>query len=198
MKIIIITLLIASYSYGQQYTEENGIFHYKDVVEVEKSKEDIKSIIKKWSAVNFNNSNYVTRLDTDDELVIKGSFSIKTDGVKEDIDFTMDVAFKEERYKLEFYYLSNVNNYIGIKFPITHPDKFTKEQFKSSCIEMINQMGFGKKMALKRIEKEKVFNKYYERSKADMAKTYFKVEDKIKSLALSIKNDVSNKKKDDW
>lgn len=195
-RIIHLCLFICIYANGQTYTNDEGVFHYRDVVEVDSM--DIKETISKWIAVNFVNSNHVTRLNDGENIIVKGAFDINTSGIVENIDFTMDVAIKEGKYKLEFYNLSKVDNYIGIKLPIIDPDRYTKEYHRDISTAIINGMGFGKKAALKRMENETTFNKDYERSKGYVIRNFEKVKTYFDAIAYDIKNEFTKNKANGW
>mgnify|MGYP001149417283 CR=1 FL=1 len=197
--LIPILFLIINCGYGQEYTNENGVFHYRDVVEVDKTQKEIRSIASKWVAINFVDSKEVSRLDTDETIIVKALFYVRriNVGIEKRMDFTMDLAFKDGRYKIEFYGLPDIWNHIGLKLPIQDPDQYTVEDFKNNCILAANISGM-KKMIQMKIEKEEWVSKHYKKSKDDMEDSYKQVKNKIDAIAQSLKNTIVSSKKSDW
>lgn len=194
--IIFITLTISAYS--QKFTDDQGLFHYNNVVEIPKEKQEIKALLDKWIAINFKNSNYVTKLNTEDAILVKGSFKILKANVPTTFEFTMDLAIKDGKYKLEIYDLSEFISYMAYSIDVMNPENFTYEIFKAKCVSLADGVSFGKNMMLKKTENQKFMDKHYDQSKTEMTEVYNSVKAQVESIAESIKSYVENNKVGDW
>lgn len=193
----IILLIFAIPFYSQEFTNDLGVFHYTNVIEIPKEKKEIKALLEKWIAINFKNSNYVTKLNTEESIIVKGSFQILKDGVPKTIEFTMDLAIKDGKYKLEIYDLPEFTSYMAYSINIMNPEDFTYEIFKAKCVSLADG-SFGKNIILKKTEDQKFMNKHYAKSKEEMTDVYYSVKNKVESITESVKNYLENNKIGDW
>ena len=194
--LILLTFTLTTYS--QEFTDAKGLFHYTSVVEIPKEKKELKALLDKWIAINFKNSSYVTKLNSEEAIIVKGSFKILKAGAPTTFEFTMDLAIKEGKYKLEIYNLSEFTSYMAYSINIMYPENFTYEIFKAKCVSLADGVSFGKNMILKKTENKKIMDKHYEQSKTEMTEVYNSVKTQVESIAESIKNYVENNKASEW
>ncbi|MEP3838892.1 MAG: hypothetical protein ABJM36_14665 [Algibacter sp.] len=195
MRVIAFFLLISFCSYSQDFKDEFGVFHYKDIVEVDKSKDDIRKIINKAVAINFKDSNHVVKLDTENNLIVKSNLNTR----KGLLDFIMDIEYKEGKYKIEFYQFPIIKTDYNLDSPIVDSTTFTKEFLRKICANKIEQSRESiKKIMTKRLERESYFNTMYKRTKKEVSLVYSHVKLTVSDLASKIKNEVLKKEVSDW
>ena len=79
------------------------------VQEIELKKMELKDKANRWVAKTYNNSNYVTRINNEDNILTKGAFEIGADFTAygatvysaRKVEYTLDLKFKDVRYKIE-------------------------------------------------------------------------------------------------
>ncbi len=189
-------LLFSCFSFGQVSNDlvvKN--LDYKEVFEVDLTKSQIKEQVNKWFALNFKNSNYVIKHSSDDSTIGKGVFNVT-------IDFTIDVTFKNGRYKLEIYGFQQTTNLSGLDTttPVIYYYNYTYEQYinlSRSAFEGLDD-SYGKKYLLKRLNNEKKSREDYNVQKKNMDLTSEGILSKTESIAQSLFKSVKSNKKDDW
>ena len=186
--ISIIVILFPFKGLSQEYSNENGFLHYKNIDTTSMSKSELKNTIEKWCATNLNNSNYSVKLSNEDNVIVKTGFYIIKRGAKQFVEFTLDVAFKENKYKIEAYDFSQIMSYSGYKNAVRNPEYFTKDVYKKESLEMIESVSFGQKAAKKRLENPKSFDKLYNNQLNDLTDTWNKITSKLDAINISIKN----------
>ncbi|EAR14057.1 hypothetical protein RB2501_01485 [Robiginitalea biformata HTCC2501] len=109
MRTLLVFLMCCGVAWGQVEFDGKGNFSLSQVHEVNGSRSDLQKWATEWAAKTYNNSNYVTRINDDDQILTKGSFevpAIQTINGKEftqgrRINYTLNVQFKEGRYKID-------------------------------------------------------------------------------------------------
>lgn len=145
----------------------NGNIYLKNIYEIDLTKTELQQKANKWVAKTYNNSNYVTRINNEDNILTKGSFQVGADFTaygatiysSRKVEYTLDLQFKDGRYKIEIIDLQvsadNIPQEIGIFL-------LTPEQYKKMSIEALsNYDGPGKNAAIKRLNNDKKFMKDY-------------------------------------
>lgn len=207
MKNILILLLlvfISTNSKSQVVIDSlNGIIYLESVHEVDLTKTELKTKANEWVAKAYNNSNYVTRINNDDNILTKGSFKVGADftaygvTIYSDlkIDYTLDLKFRDGRYKIEIINLQNSegNNALDLSGFLMSPEEYKKHSIKA--IE--NYDGIGKKAALKRINNEKKFMKDYNSTHDYGKKIIPQIVNKLKSMDASLLTYMKSKVDDD-
>lgn len=196
-KLLLFFILITQLLHSQEYNNDSGIFQYKTIDSTTLSLTELKSAISKWCAINLKNSNYAVQLNNDDNIIVKTGSYINTRGEKTFIEFTLDFSLKDNRYKIEAYDFPLVMTTLGYKTHIYNPEFYTKDLYKKETLEMIEQLSFGKNAAKKRMENERVFNKYYELQLEDINRIFNHTKGIMDNISLSIKNSI-NKHNTDW
>ncbi len=69
--IIIVLLFFGLIVNSQEYHNDNGIFHYKNIDTTSLSSTELKSIFEKWAVNNLKNSKYAIQLNNDENIIIK-------------------------------------------------------------------------------------------------------------------------------
>ncbi len=105
-KLFLIFILIPIYSYSQITLDtltNNTV--YSKIHEIQKSKKELHQKAIEWIAINFKDANEVVKLNTEDKIIAKGNFSVdfSTNGYSTTypVKFIMEIAFKEQKYKLD-------------------------------------------------------------------------------------------------
>ena len=93
-KFLLLLILIPSVSFSQIQYNTDSSFVFQEVYEVQLSKPEIRKKVNEWIALNFNNSNNVIKLNSEDKIIVKGNLG------KPDIDFDLITEFKDGRYKI--------------------------------------------------------------------------------------------------
>lgn len=205
-KVTLILLFVSTSVLGQLSTNETDDLVYRKIFEIEKTKEQIKESANKWIAINFNDANNVIKHSTDESIIVKGTFDYLFDyggfNMKETAHFTMDIAFKESRYKLEFYDFSNSSEVLkGMKIPIqldlnmTFEDYFNRRQQNTEAMKESS----AKRKSLRELENKDQLKEDYEDYMESSQQTFDKINDKVTSIETSLFEFIkSNKTKDDW
>ena len=117
--------------------------NYSNVFQINKTKQNIYTRTKEWVVVNFKDSNTVLKMDTDDKIMIKGSFdvSVISSGYKfnQKVYFVMSVFFKERRYKLDCFnfVISSLLN--GQLIEVDYKDYLSALNLKNYIVYLQNQ-----------------------------------------------------------
>ena len=109
--ILFLTLPICSNSQVYIDSINNNEVKFKQVYDVDLKKDEIRKLVNKWIAVNFKDANTVIKLDNEDNTILKGIFITSAPSGKWSlenlIDYTLDVSYKDNKYKIEFYDLKS-------------------------------------------------------------------------------------------
>lgn len=195
---ILILMLSIKVSSQVQVDSINETIIIDQVNEVQGSAKELKDKAFEWIAKSYNNSNHVTKLNSDNKIITKGFFDVS--GHKSTLDFASDaenvsylleLSFKDGRYRTE---IKNVTS-LEIKFSLMN-----KLQYKNWLIDFYSKYeGQGKKFALKKINDEKYLNKVYKANQANnqpILKTVIQQMEAINANLLQYMNTVSDD--DDW
>ena len=71
-KILLLLVLIPYFSNGQIQYKDDGSIYFDKVYQVDLEKEEIKSRVNEWMALNFNDSNNVIKMNTNDKIIANG------------------------------------------------------------------------------------------------------------------------------
>jgi len=175
----------------------NNIIYLDQVNEVKGTSKDLKDKAFEWVAKSYNNSNYVTRLNTDDKIITKGTFSTESRSYMnslekaEPIKYTLELSFKDGRYRTEIKDIESTE----IMFSI-----MTKEQFKDWWVTYYeNYTGIGKKFAQKKVQDDKYISNTYEKMKKTTTPILNELKLNMELVNASILSNMkSESKKDDW
>lgn len=183
----------------------SGKIYLDHVQEIELDKKVLKEKTNRWVAKTYNNSNYVTRINNEDNILTKGLFNVGANFTAygatvyspRKIEYTLDLKFKDGRYKIEISNLmmngKDASESILVYF-------MTYEEYKKYSLHaMKNYDGIGKKAAIKRINNEKKFKKDY-KSQQDYGKAIIpQIINKLEQIDLSLLGFLKdNTEKDDW
>jgi len=193
-KFLLLLILIPSVSFSQIQYNPDSSFVFQEVYEVPFSKQEIKTKANEWIALNFNNSNNVIRLNTEDKIILKGNLG------KPDIDFDLITEFKDGRYKIIIDNISELSKPLyydtfckdGKMVSFEEYSLLTEEHLKSTS-------GIKEKNIRKYIENEPVMKTGYFTYKdwyLDQETIKSKIPLMAKSLYSYIQTDI--KSADDW
>lgn len=107
--ILILFLTLPFYSNSQVYIDSinNNELKFKQLYDIDLKKDKIRKLANKWIAVNFKDANTVIKLDNEDNTILKGTFivseRINDVSLVNLVDYTLDVSYKDNKYKIEFY-----------------------------------------------------------------------------------------------
>ena len=197
---LLLLLLVPVCSFSQVKVDSiNNRVFLEEVKEVEGSAKDLKERAFEWIAKSYNNSNFVTRMNTDNKIITKGTFesskksylSVLTNEAGATIPYDLELSFKDGRYKIE---LKNLES-IDLKF-----STMSKSQFKQWMVDYYStQTGGGVKYATKKINDDKYITKTYGKMKEQTIPILEEVKNKIIDLNLSLFSYMKSKaKNDDW
>ncbi|MEH6706018.1 MAG: DUF4468 domain-containing protein [Galbibacter orientalis] len=158
MKKILLLLIFPLLSNSQVVVDSvNKTIYLNEVHEINLSKSSLKDKADRWVAKAFNNSNQVTRINNDDNILAKGSFEVGADyGLvysKRKLEYTLDLQFKEGRFKIEINNLilsgSMVSNELSLYFmSFSEYDTFFRkslevydESMRKKILKRINKNG---------------------------------------------------------
>ncbi|MBL4664064.1 MAG: hypothetical protein JKY22_11060 [Flavobacteriaceae bacterium] len=203
---ILLLILFISYSGVSQITTHpiTKEISYKEIFEAEGETSKNKKAVSKWAALQFANSNYAVRLDTEDNLIAKASSPITIPSGKYTfygaITFVVDVAIKDGRYKLEIY---NIKRYLdacpSVKTPVFDYTNLSYEEYLIITEDNINKFADEKyrKPALKRLKNKKKSFSDYEKQVASVNTVFKQASLDIYSIAKSLHKYVQ-KNPTDW
>jgi hypothetical protein len=191
--IFLLLVFISTNSRSQVVIDSlNGIIYLKNVHEIDLTKTELKTKANEWVAKAYNNSNFVTRINSDDNILTKGSFKVGADftaygaTIYSDlkIDYTLDLKFKNGRYKIEIIDLQNSegNNTLDLSIYFMSPEEYKEKSIKY----LENYDGIGKNAALKRINNKKKFMKDYNSTHDYGKKIIPQIVNKLKSMDASL------------
>nr|BFF40406.1 hypothetical protein BACY1_22110 [Tenacibaculum mesophilum] len=140
--------------------------------EIDLNKRKLKNAAYKWVVNNFNNPEHVTKINNDDNIFIKGEFKVgaeytsnnTTVFVPRKIKYSLDIKFKEGRYKLETtdLFLDDNDPRISILFYFMSFNDYRNYRIKYAD----NYNGSYKKKIIKKLKDEKdIIETYKEQMK---------------------------------
>ncbi|MEM7085400.1 MAG: hypothetical protein AAF489_04415 [Bacteroidota bacterium] len=205
--LLLLFLLFTASSIAQFSWNDEGELIFKKVYELDRPKAALKEAASKWLALTFKNSKNVIRHDTENSIIGKGTFSIIIHSQGYDfpgsIDFVIDLAFKEGRYKLELYdYRYYTDAYDQIKSPIIDSESYSFErhrEFTRQQIDIFMPEGSpGRRIALKRLENPKKSKADYEMALEKYRRMHKTTVSKSKALISNLVKYLANAEEDDW
>ena len=183
----------------------NGKIYVDRVQEIELNKKELKDKANRWVAKTYNNSNYVTRINNEDNILTKGAFEVGADFTaygatvysSRKVEYTLDLKFKDGRYKIEISDLLFDGTDASMSLAVYFMSLEEYHEFSLKAME--NYDGIGKKAAIKRIKNDKKFKKDYESQQNYGKKIIPEIVKKLEQIDLSLLNFLKNKDdKDDW
>ena len=197
-RITLLLLIVTSLSFSQKndYYNDSGAYHFKSITDVEgKSKKEIYDAAKKWIAVNFNDLNRVLKLDSEDNMLIKGNSELKDTGGTR-VDFTLDLAFKDGKLKTEFYDVTIRPKVFIPEYTLAKPVSFTKQDYINLMKKEFDKSGLTEKQSKKAIDQMGIDELF-----SDMIKSMefyaSSVESRVNELSTSLGTYVNNSE-DGW
>lgn len=109
--IFIIVLILPIALQSQVYIDSlnNNEIKFKQVYDVELKNDRIRNLVNKWININFKDSKTVIKIDNKKNIVLKGTYSdsspMGTFMLETLIDYILDISYKDNKYKVEFYEL---------------------------------------------------------------------------------------------
>ncbi len=208
MKALIFLVLTFTSSLGNAQVvvdSTNAKIYIDRVQEIELNKKEIYSKANRWVAKTYNNSNYVTRINNEDNILTKGAFNVGADFTafgatiysERKAEYTLDLKFKEGRYKIEITDLM-LN---GTDASLTLAVYFMSfEEYRAFTLKTMEEYdGMGKKAAIKRINDDEKFRKDYESQQNYGRKIIPQIVEKLEQIDLSLMNYLKKKDdKDEW
>ena len=183
----------------------NHRIYLREVYEVAGNFNQLKIMANEWVAKSYNNSNYVTRINEDGKILTKGSFAVSAEytayGITthspRTIEYTLDLEFKDGRYKVEI-------TEVGIKTAGLSEDISIYMMGPDEYRELLREIykdydGIGANAGRKRIENDKKLIKDYEGMHDYGEAIIGQIVDKLNSINASLLLYVkSNQKDEDW
>ncbi|MBO6534492.1 MAG: DUF4468 domain-containing protein, partial [Muricauda sp.] len=172
-KILFLICLLPIVSFSQVTIDSlNARIYLKQVHEVGLNQKELKSKAYEWVARSFNNSNYVTRINNESQILAKGAFDVGADftnyGVTvyspRKVDYTLDLQFKQGRYKIEIVDVTITAGGMEEPFVFYLADFETYKGLQRKLIAELDMPGT--KATLRRLENESKARKDYESLRA--------------------------------
>ena len=163
--ILILFLILPIYSNSQIYIDSinNNEVKFKQLYNVDLKKDKIRKLVNKWIAVNFNDANTVIKLDNEDNTILKGTFIVSTPAdnvsLKSLIDYTLDVSYKDNKYKIEFYDLIRYYEIMKDTKKTVDPNTETFEHYnkiRSHKSREENQINYDKALKYREAENSQI------------------------------------------
>ena len=208
MRNTILLLLLVPFTLFSQATIDsvNQSIYLRQVHEIGLSKQELKKKANEWVARSFKNSNYVTRINNADQILTKGAFSVGADFtaygttiyVTRDINYTLDLQFKQGRYKIEIIDLSMSTSGVEIPFIFMNMDFEGYRDYSRKALSELEMPGT--KAALKRLNNDKKARKDYEGQKDHYDRIFPQIVDEIESIDSSLLSYMNSESTadDDW
>ena len=183
----------------------NGKIYVDRVQQIDLNKKELKDKANRWVAKTYNNSNYVTRINNEENILTKGAFEVGADFTAygatvysaRKVEYTLDLKFKDGRYKIEISDLLFDGTDAALSLAVYFMRLEEYREFSLKAME--NYDGIGKKAAIKRIKDDKKFKKDYESQQNYGKKIIPQIVNKLEQIDLSLLNFLKNKDdKDDW
>ncbi len=179
---------------------------YQKIDTISISKQKLKEATEKWFATTFVDSKEVIRLSNEQNVIGKGVFKDNVISGKYSVPvsfrFTIDIAFKEGRYRFKAYDLFQSVTAGGNKLetPVLYFGGATIENYKelaSIALQNIEDSKLRSQM-IKQLQKQKITQKDVDKSLDMMKKTLNSVESNLELLAESLKQYLKDYAEDDW
>ncbi|HEY5371074.1 MAG TPA: DUF4468 domain-containing protein [Hanamia sp.] len=205
--IMILTFILTGFIGKTQVVIDsiNGKIYVDRVQEIELSKKELKEKTNRWIAKTYNNSNYVIRINNDDNILTKGAFEVGADFTaygttiysKQKVEYTLDLKFKEGRYKIEISDLIFDGTDASLSLAVYFMSFDEYRAFSLKALEGYD--GIGKKAAIKRIENDNKFEKDYESRQNYGKKIIPQIVEELEQIDSSLLTYLKNENnKDDW
>jgi len=195
-KFLLLLILIPPVSFSQIQYNPDSSFVFQEVYEVPFSKQEIKTKANEWIALNFNNSNNVIRLNTEDKIILKGNLG------KPDIDFDLITEFKDGRYKLIINNISKLERPLDFYQIVKDGKLISFDEYLKFMEDRLKETGIKEKYIKKTLEKKNMDASYL------MAKEQYKLirikEESLRVQIIEIGKSLFNyfqtdlKSTDDW
>jgi len=206
-KLLILTFILTGIIGNAQVVIDsiNGKIYVDRVQEIELNKKELKETTNRWVAKTYNNSNYVTRINNEDNILTKGAFNVGADFTaygatvhsSRKVEYTLDLKFKDGRYKIEILNLL----FDGTDASMSLVGYFMSlEEYREFRLKEAEKYdGPGKKRVLKMLKDENEIVKSYE-SQIDYGKKIIpQIVKKLEEIDLSLLTYLKNKdNKDGW
>ena len=202
-KIFLIFAFFTTLLCNAQFSTNNETLEltYKAIFEVKATKNIIKNNTNKWFAKNFKDANSVIKSQTDDGIIGKGVFKISSNingsNIIYNVNFIIDVAFKDNKYKLEFYNLETSITGTDIKTTVYNLENISKEKYLEISINETTKLGNTEYVeALKKqLSNPDTFNVIFESAKNINKQQIQSIKENIKNLSESLLNEFNS---DEW
>jgi len=205
--IIILTFILTGFIGNAQVMVDsiNGKIYVDRVQEIELNQKELKEKTNRWVAKTYNNSNYVTRINNEDNILTKGAFDVGADFTafgatvysERKVEYTLDLKFKDGRYKIEISDLMFNGTDASLSLNVYF---MSFEEYRTFSLKAMEEYdGIGKKAALKRINNDEKFRKDYESQQNYGKKIIPQIVEKLEQIDLSLLTYLKNKdNKDEW
>lgn len=101
MKYLFIFLIFPLVGYSQLLpTDDKGAIKYQEIIEVPGKSHDLKTAALKWAGQNYRSLPDVLKLDVDNQIVIKGLFTIPNALSTANIEHTITIDFKDNKARV--------------------------------------------------------------------------------------------------
>jgi len=206
-KLVILTFILTGLIGKAQVVVDsiNGKNYVDRVQEIELNKKELKDIANRWVTKTYKNSNNVTRINNEDNILTKGAFDVGADFTaygatvysSRKVEYTLDLKFKDGRYKIEISDLLFDGTDAAISLAIYFMSLEEYREFSLKAME--NYDGIGKRASINIIKNDKKFKKKYESQQNYGKKIISQIVKKLEQIDLSLLNYIKNKDdKDDW
>ena len=183
----------------------NGKIYVDRVQKIDLKKKELKDKTNRWVAKTYNNSNYVTRINNEDNILTKGTFEVgaefsaygTTVYSSRKVEYTLDLKFKDGRYKIEISDLlfNGENASMSLAVYFMSLDEYRKFRIKNAE----NYNGPSKKRVVKRLKNEKEIKKSYESQIQYGKKIIPQIIKKLEQIDSSLLSFLKkSEEKDDW
>lgn len=190
-------LFISLCGFGQVHYNEEGTIFYEKVFDADSlNKSEIKEKVNEWLALNFNDSNNVIKMNSEDKIVSKGIITLPYEyreyRSEYKINFDLITDFKDGRYKVL------IDNLESSTMPslILNEHFLTLDEYEIMALEMAKKIGTYRGTK-KLIEKDK-FSDFYEQAKKMNDLNMDKLKLELIAIGESIDKAVKNASKGDW
>ncbi|MDA9885659.1 hypothetical protein N9D26_00195 [bacterium] len=212
--LIILTAFTLYFANAQFYNEEiNG---KSLIVEVDSSNQKtINSKIMTWIALNYKSANDVVQLNTDEKIIVKGSFTVNSNKpfpdlfnaityFSVDIDFshTLVISIRENKFKIDISFLDRYKTitYLDLDWyflvnEYTLKNEFTiEDQYEIAKANLLAQYDGNEKKTNRKFNNRK---SYYDANYKHEKEVANKLNQNIQSILLGLQDSVKSKN-NDW
>ena len=203
-------MIIPLVGYSQFKANDAGDLEYELLVQADTlTAQELHDKTAEWAALTYNDSQKVTKLDRDDKIIINArtSFNVSYNGFPIDTDllYSLVIAFKDGRYKIDFTNLIAETHQAGgsISTPVKAKGKLSFESFKEMMYEQVENLPKTfQKTVLKQYAKDGYLEQAYEDSKSMMAQTETNIKLEIERISENLQDYIKSSKPessaDDW